>query len=43
MVTFQIQAVTVKELASGRGLGLKVERSVRISCVQEEVKIQELW
>jgi hypothetical protein len=39
MATFQIQAVTVKEPASGRSLGLKLE-TARISCIQEQVKIQ---
>jgi hypothetical protein len=34
MVTFQIQAVTVNESATGRGLDLKIEILPRISCVQ---------
>jgi hypothetical protein len=32
MATFQIQAVTVNELASGRGFGLKMETLLRKSC-----------
>jgi hypothetical protein len=37
MVTFQNQAVIVKEPACGRGGGLKME-TARISCAQEQVE-----
>jgi hypothetical protein len=33
MATLYIQAVTVNELATGRGLDLKLEILMRISCV----------
>jgi hypothetical protein len=34
MAIFLIQAVTVKEPAAGRSLGLKMGTLVRISCVE---------
>jgi hypothetical protein len=34
MVTFQIQAVTVNEPASGRGIDLEMETLSRTSCIQ---------
>jgi hypothetical protein len=43
MVTFKIQTVTVNEPATGRGVDLKMETLLRISCEQQQVKFQELW
>jgi hypothetical protein len=34
MVTFQIQAVTVNEPTTGRGVDFKMETSLRISCIK---------
>jgi hypothetical protein len=43
MMTFQVEAVTVNELGTGKGIDLKMESLQRISSNTVTGKFQELW